>query len=189
MRGFILIASLLVPLSACGQEASQPTYSNGKQRVDVAASGPPERPPPPPPPSVDAPVEGLSTSQLNRLPFNPTGTYQRTDLRGGMRIRSRGGAWEVYLSGDSPDRGDATASPCELVAVGPLEGRRIEAGVVPYKGREYVVYPSSVAGKSANDLVVVEFDGRVAEVQDRGGSFGICGLQADLSGRYVRQPD
>ena len=133
-----------------------------------------------PPPDAAA---GSAPAQASDAVASPAGTYaMQGDRHATLTLAPAGDGWHVSLKGGSSAAdGAAAAADCEIEAKGPLNGRTIDAKVVPFEGADLSVTAQDLAARPAG--VKVDVDPREALVST---DFQGCGVGADLSGRYVR---
>lgn len=114
---------------------------------------------------------------------SPAGRYA---MQGGRRatltLAPAGAGWRISLKGGSSAAdGAGAAADCEIEAEGPLNGRTIEARVVPFEGTDLSVSAQDLAARPASVKVDLDPQGAVVSTDFQG-----CGVGADLSGRYAR---
>jgi hypothetical protein len=115
--------------------------------------------------------------------LNISGTYQRAKpSQAQLQVVKKGLDWKVALVGAGLPRGEATASDCEMVAAGTLNGNVLIAHVVPFKGENISVDDDDLA--NGDHEFVIQFDAAGAKVLKDDVSF--CGLGSDLQGHYVK---
>lgn len=133
-----------------------------------------------PPPDAAA---GSAPAPVPEAASPPAGTYaMQGDRRATLTLAPVGAGWRVSLKGGaSSSDGAAAAADCEIQAEGLLNGRTIDAKVVPFEGTDLSVTPQDLAAHPAG--VKVDIGAREALVST---DFQGCGVGANLSGRYVR---
>ncbi|MCD9027773.1 hypothetical protein LDO26_06095 [Luteimonas sp. BDR2-5] len=115
---------------------------------------------------------------------SPAGRYRMADThQGTLTLVDEGaGYWRVSLHGGSAaGDGAAAAADCEIQARGTLRDGRIDAAVVPFDGELMSVSQADLDRQPAT--VTVALDGELADVAT---DFALCGIGAELSGRYRR---
>jgi putative hemolysin len=133
-----------------------------------------------PPPDAAA---GSAPEQARSSVASPAGAYaMQGDRRATLTLAPAGAGWRVSLKGgSSATDGAAAAADCEIEAEGPLNGRTINARVVPFEGTNLSVSAQNLAARPAGVKVDISPNGAIV-----GTDFQGCGVGADLSGRYAR---
>jgi len=133
-----------------------------------------------PPPDAAA---GSAPEQAPEAGVSPAGTYaMQGDRRATLILAPAAAGWRVSLKGGSSAAdGAGAAADCEIEAEGPLNGRTIEARVVPFEGTNLSVSAQDLAARPAGVKVDLSPQGAVVSTDFQG-----CGVGADVSGRYDR---
>lgn len=126
--------------------------------------------------ALDAPNAGVGT---------PVGPFTRTEPSNGeLNLRREGDNWRVFLVAGGIPNGAATAADCELQAVGPRNGDRIEAKVVPFEGELGSISAEDLDGTTIP--VTVTLSGNTATVDAQEATVSLCPMNSDIGGRYVK---
>ncbi|WP_089927881.1 hypothetical protein [Caulobacter sp. UNC279MFTsu5.1] len=133
-----------------------------------------------PPPDAAA---GSATEQAPEAKVSPAGTYaMQGERRATLILAPAGAGWRVSLKGgSSPTDGAGAAADCEIEAEGPLNGRTIDARVVPFEGTNLSVSAQDLAARPAGVKVDLTPQGAIVSTDFQG-----CGVGADVTGRYAR---
>lgn len=175
----VAILALSTVLAACGGQTSATNSAADNRAVAVE----------PLPPVADNAAQTPAGDPVIDAPgaIDPQGRYQRTTPSGGtLTLSGEGKSWRVHVVAGGIPNGASTAADCELVAVGPFGGNRIEGTLVPFEGDMGGLTAAEIGSQPGTITVVL--DGVKATVSEQNASSRFCGMGSDLSGVYTRLP-
>jgi len=100
-----------------------------------------------------------------------------------LEVRREADEYAVRLEGGGSDAGAATAADCIIEARGGLDGTVLHAGFGPVETDTFSY--SAAQAASEGRTVAIAFEPGAAVVREAD-TFGYCGLEATLVGRYQR---